>query len=136
MSNFIKWCIVYILATALIWLVWLLSIVPVQSEVLGQIGGYSVDFIAPELKAICASEPTGDWTAEPRQFNDKGEVLKGRVNPADVGACQINEKIWGRTAELLGDDLYTYEGNIKFANWLYTKQSNKPWIWSKPMWNR
>jgi hypothetical protein len=86
-----------------------------------------------ELKHICSCESWGDPNKEPREFKD-GSVLYGFPNPKDVGACQINTPIWGAQAQKLGDDLYSYDGNIAFAKWLYNQQGNKPWGWSKSCW--
>lgn len=70
-----------------------------------------------------------------RQFNDDGTVLRGVHNQDDIGKYQINEKIWGGKARMLGFDLYTEEGNEAMALELYRRYSTEPWIWSKQCWN-
>lgn len=74
--------------------------------------------------------------SEFRQFNTNDEPLRGRVNRADVGAFQINEKYHAATAIKLGIDIYTLEGNIEYAKYLYETQGTDPWVHSKPCWNK
>jgi hypothetical protein len=70
-----------------------------------------------------------------RQFNENGTPLRGRVNAADVGVMQINEKYHAATAVKLGHDLETLEGNLAYARYLYETQGTKPWVHSSPCWN-
>ena len=67
-----------------------------------------------------------------RQFKKDGTVLRGRVNPADVGVFQINEIIHAKEIARLGLNVHTLEGNIKFAAHLHRKNGWKDWRWSKP----
>jgi hypothetical protein len=87
-----------------------------------------------KLRRICSCESWGSPDKEPREFKD-GKILRGFPNPEDIGACQINTKIWEKTAQKLGDDLFSYHGNIQFAKWLYDQEGDKPWLWSKSCWN-
>lgn len=89
----------------------------------------------PLLLRICACESAGDPNATPRQFNDDGSVLHGRVHWADEGECQISADQWGLQANALGDDLATAEGNAAFAEWLYGEQGSRPWAASENCWN-
>lgn len=68
-----------------------------------------------------------------RQFDDDS-VLRGRINPLDIGVFQINEPYWLESAEKLGYDIHTIEGNIDMALWLYKNQGLNPWYLSKPCW--
>lgn len=68
-----------------------------------------------------------------RQYDENGEVFRGMI-PADVGVMQINERYWGRTAEKLGMDLYTTQGNMQYARHLYEKQGLRPWKASSGCW--
>jgi hypothetical protein len=76
----------------------------------------------PELKRIAVCESGG------RQFNDDGTVLAGVVNPLDRGRFQINAFYHRDTANSLGFDIETEEGNIAYAKWLYNKEGAKPWL--------
>jgi hypothetical protein len=71
-----------------------------------------------------------------RQFDSKGRVVRGRVNSDDVGIMQINEFYHGEKAVELGYDLYTLDGNLGYATWLYSKYGDSPWIHSKPCWKK
>lgn len=76
----------------------------------------------PLLMRICKAE-SGN-----RQFNSKGDVLRGHVEPSDVGYCQINEAINNDLARRLGYDIYTEEGNKAFAVHLFTTRGYAPWM--------
>jgi len=70
-----------------------------------------------------------------RQYNaETGKVLRGRVNGADVGVFQINEKYHLIQSQKLGFNIYEAEGNIEYAMWLMKKEGNRHWNWSKPCW--
>lgn len=71
-----------------------------------------------------------------RQFNTDGSVLRGRVNSKDVGLFQINEYYHLTTAQKLGIDIYTTEGNLQYGRYLYETQGTSPWIHSKPCWGK
>lgn len=79
----------------------------------------------PLLVKICKAE-SGN-----RQFNSKGDVLRGRANPSDIGFCQINEYINNDYARKLGYDIYTEEGNKAFAVVLFLERGAQPWSASK-----
>ena len=68
------------------------------------------------------------------QFDNSGNVIRGRVNSADVGVMQINEAYHADTAKHLGIDLYTVEGNIEYAKHLYAEQGSQPWTASSKCW--
>jgi hypothetical protein len=83
----------------------------------------------PILKRIAACE------SENRQFNADGTLLRGWMNPLDVGVMQINEKYHLSTATKLGLDIHTLEGNVDYAKYLYSTQGVKPWIHSSSCWD-
>lgn len=68
------------------------------------------------------------------QFDKNGNVVRGIVNSADVGVMQINEKYHLETAKKMGIDLYTIEGNVKYAKHLYKEQGAAPWKASQKCW--
>lgn len=70
-----------------------------------------------------------------RQLDANGSVLRGRVNNSDVGVMQINEYYHLKTANSLGIDIHTLEGNLAYAKYLYDKEGTKPWIHSSKCWN-
>ena len=71
-----------------------------------------------------------------RQYNSDGIILRGRVNSADVGVMQINEKYHGKTADNMEIDIYKIEGNVAFAKYLYGKYGAQPWSASAPCWSK
>ena len=87
------------------------------------------------LERICGCESRGNPNVEPRQFNSDGTVLRGVVNSQDIGMCQINLQYHGESAEMLGYDLFTEEGNISYANHLYSTQGSQPWYLSEHCWS-
>lgn len=95
-----------------------------------------VETLRKELVKICTCE-SGQGTGKPQQYNIlTGEVLRGVKNPKDIGMCQINLFWNGAEAEKMGLDLFKESDNIKFANYLYTKQGAEPWNWSKGCWGK
>lgn len=73
-----------------------------------------------------------------KQFRDDGKVVRGKIDRDDIGVMQINERYHGDTAEKLGMDIHTTEGNIAYAKYLYDKFGSQPWsasskCWSKPV---
>jgi hypothetical protein len=69
-----------------------------------------------------------------RQFKNNGDVIRGEVNDDDVGVMQINEYYHGKTANVLGINLYTLEGNIDYATYLFEKEGTSPWLASSKCW--
>lgn len=68
-----------------------------------------------------------------RQYDSDGNVFRGII-PEDVGVMQINEKYWGDTADKIGVDLYTTQGNMVYARYLYNKEGLRPWKASSACW--
>jgi hypothetical protein len=71
-----------------------------------------------------------------RQFNKDGSVLRGVQNSQDVGVMQINEKYHLKTADKLGYNLYSLEGNMAYARYLYEKEGTRPWNYSSKCWGK
>ncbi len=96
------------------------------------IEGYVRDYFKnnPILAEISKCESTF------RQFDSKGNVIRGIENPDDVGLMQINLFYHGDTAKKLGYDLYTVDGNLGFAQWLYEKYGSSPWVHSSKCWKK
>ncbi len=84
----------------------------------------------PMLVKICNAESGG------HQFKKNGDVLRGIVNPSDIGYCQISEYIWNDTARKMGMDIYTEKGNKDFAIWLFLRQGSAPWNSSRAGWSK
>lgn len=71
-----------------------------------------------------------------RHYSKNGEVLRGQVNPRDVGVFQINEDYHLEKSRELGFDIYTPTGNIEYAVWLMSAYGRAPWVWSRNCWSR
>jgi len=70
-----------------------------------------------------------------RQFDENGEILRGKVNSKDVGALQVNEYWHLETSKKLGLDIYTLEGNLAYGRYLYSQNGTRDWNASKHCWN-
>lgn len=71
-----------------------------------------------------------------KQYDSTGQVHRGVVNNQDVGVMQINEHYHLATAQKLGLDIYTVQGNLAYAKYLYNKEGLGPWSSSKPCWGK
>ena len=69
-----------------------------------------------------------------RQYGSDGNIMRGKVNNADVGVMQINEKYHAEKALELGLDIYTVQGNVAYAKYLYEKSGAEPWKSSSKCW--
>ena len=69
-----------------------------------------------------------------RQFNPDGSVLRGIINPLDVGVMQVNEHYHLEASEHLNIDIYTLKGNMDYSRVLYEQSGTTPWNASKECW--
>lgn len=69
-----------------------------------------------------------------RHQNRDGSVFRGEVNRLDVGVMQINEYYHLNRAEKNGFDIYSLDGNLGYARWLYEKYATDPWVHSSRCW--
>jgi transaldolase len=71
-----------------------------------------------------------------RQYDASGNILRGKVNPADIGVMQINEDYHLQKAESMGYDIRTTAGNVAYAKYLYDTQGAAPWTASAACWTK
>ena len=71
-----------------------------------------------------------------KQFDTDGSIHRGVVNNLDLGVMQVNEYYHGKMADKLGLDLYTIQGNVAYAKYLYEKEGTRPWASSSPCWSK
>lgn len=71
-----------------------------------------------------------------KHYDKEGNLVRGIVNKDDVGVMQINEYYHSATAEKLGYDLHTVDGNLAYAKYLYEKSGPQPWSASSPCWGK
>jgi hypothetical protein len=69
-----------------------------------------------------------------RHFNENGGVLRGKIDKDDIGRYQINLRYHKKEAENLGIDLFSEEGNRRYAELLYEKRGTDPWRASQKCW--
>ncbi|MEK7589813.1 MAG: hypothetical protein AAB475_00980 [Patescibacteria group bacterium] len=69
-----------------------------------------------------------------RHFKENGDIIRGEVNKSDVGVMQINEYYHSDIADMLGMNLYTLEGNVEYAEYLFKKEGTSPWLASSKCW--
>jgi hypothetical protein len=70
-----------------------------------------------------------------RQVDENGDVLRGEVNAFDVGVMQINEKYHLERSEKMDINIYSLDGNLKYARALYNDSGTAPWSSSKACWS-
>ncbi|MCE9644190.1 hypothetical protein K8Q93_03050 [Candidatus Parcubacteria bacterium] len=69
-----------------------------------------------------------------RHYDRKGEVLRGEIDNNDVGIMQVNERYHLKRAEKHGFDIYSLEGNLAYAKYLYLEEGSDPWASSSRCW--
>lgn len=84
----------------------------------------------PELVAVAWCE------SRFRQFDGDGNIHRGEVNNNDIGLTQINTVYHLERANQLKLDIFTLEGNMAYAKYLYEEEGLQPWSASKPCWER
>jgi hypothetical protein len=102
--------------------------VPAAQTVRGYVQEYFADVPVMANIAECESHY--------RQYNTEGDVFRGKENHKDVGVMQINEHYHLDTAEKLGFDIYTIEGNTAYARYLFEREGTTPWDSSKSCWGK
>jgi len=69
-----------------------------------------------------------------RHFGKNGDIIRGEVNSRDVGVMQINEHYHKATAAKLGLNIYSLDGNLAYAKYLYDREGTQPWVSSSKCW--
>lgn len=69
-----------------------------------------------------------------QQYEKDGSVMRGNIDPADVGVMQINERYHLQRSRKLGYDIHTLKGNMDYAKQLYEEKGLQPWSASKHCW--
>lgn len=69
-----------------------------------------------------------------RHVDKDGQILRGVANSDDIGVMQINEIYHLEKAKKLGLDIYSLDGNMKYAQYLFDKEGGAPWNASKKCW--
>lgn len=98
----------------------------------------AADSVESYVRSYFADEPIliaiAQCESHFRQFDKDGSVLRGKALPEDIGIMQINEHYHEKVARARGSDLYTIEGNLAYARYLYEKEGTAPWLASAKCW--
>ncbi|HEV8666897.1 MAG TPA: hypothetical protein VN665_03580 [Candidatus Paceibacterota bacterium] len=70
-----------------------------------------------------------------RQYDKDGSVLKNPTTSA-IGVMQIMSSVHNERAADLGIDIYTTQGNLAFAKFLYDNNGTAPWNASRGCWGK
>ena len=89
----------------------------------------------PGIVQIPILERIAQCESQNRHF-ENGEVLRGKINPLDIGKYQINLKYHGSSSQALGLDLFKEKDNEEYARWLYEKEGTRPWKPSFGCWGK
>lgn len=98
-----------------------------RTETLGEyVGRYFSD--TPVLADIAWCE------SRVRHLDTRGNILRGEVDSDDIGIMQINTRYHQARADELDLDIYSLDGNLGYAAYLYEKEGTRPWRSSEPCW--
>jgi hypothetical protein len=81
---------------------------------------------------IEVSRCESSWT----HYKADGSVLRGKVDPRDSGAMQINKGYHEKAASNMGLNLDILEDNLQYGRHLYETQGLQPWSSSKKCWGK
>lgn len=70
-----------------------------------------------------------------RQTFPDGSILRGTIDPRDIGVMQINTGYHASEAVKYNLDLHNLEDNMAYARILYEKKGTQPWNASAKCWN-
>ena len=71
-----------------------------------------------------------------KHFGKNGDIIRGMVNSSDVGVMQINVYYHSTTADALGYNLYSLNGNLLYADYLFNREGTAPWLSSSKCWGK
>lgn len=69
------------------------------------------------------------------QQSKNGVIVRNPITP-DVGTFQINVEYHGDMAKKMGLNIYTIEGNVKYAKYLFDKNGTRDWNASRHCWSK
>jgi len=117
------------------------EVYPVEEGALTALGGVELTYraeIAPFSTSTLISELWGKEAnianrifyceSRHRQWDDKGKIVSSHT--ADVGYAQIHVPIWGEKAKELGYDIFSTEGNLRMAHYIWEQSGRSAWVCS------
>lgn len=72
--------------------------------------------------------------SEFRQYDASGIALSGGTGGNMIGVFQINAPVHSDFARDIGMDVYTLDGNVNYARYLYDSEGTRPWNSSGTCW--
>jgi hypothetical protein len=108
--------------------------VPIIQEVSINTASSTQEIIEEKVTLNPSLLPVSKCESGGKHFNLDGTVIRGKVNPHDIGLMQINSDYHEASAKKMGLDIYSEEGNIRYANHLYETQGTAPWLASLRCW--
>jgi hypothetical protein len=69
------------------------------------------------------------------QYDSTGTIVRNPQSSA-VGVFQIMDSVHSEVAANLGLDIYTTQGNLAYARYLYEHEGTAPWNASKACWGK
>lgn len=105
-----------------------------EQETIESVETKIVDTSPEALKSLIRHEFNGDedmvkiahCESGTRHFTKSGEVIRSHTN--DVGIMQINVATWEKTADQMGIDIYSLDGNIEMAKHVLKVQGKTAWV--------
>ncbi len=89
-----------------------------------------IEVVLPQIMLDIAHCESGN-----RQFLDNGEIVSNPHSSA-IGRFQIMSSLHRDTAESMGMDIDTEEGNTAYAMYLYKKNGTRDWNASRDCWSK
>lgn len=105
-----------------------LSLFAQTNDVESRVRTYFADTPIMIAIAKCESEFT--------QFGKGGMALNGGMGGKMIGVFQVYSDVHADFALANGMDIYTLEGNLAYARYLYQNEGTRPWLSSFPCWNK
>ncbi|MBX4192113.1 lytic transglycosylase domain-containing protein [Candidatus Parcubacteria bacterium] len=112
-----------------------LSQASVKADVMPQaqtVKEYVEEYFADEPVMVSIAECESHF----KQFDKDGNVLKNSKGSSAVGMFQIMSSVHDDTADKLGLDINSIQGNAAYARYLYEKHGTTPWKASKACWGK
>lgn len=93
------------------------------------------EYVREYFKDVPVLAEIAKCESQMRQFDKNGNVIKN-PNSSAIGIMQIMSSIHSDPADKLGIDIYTVEGNLAYARYLYDEKGTQPWNASKACWGK
>lgn len=108
------------------------AIIPKTMEVTSFVSNLSSNEKSQRILGVMGGTPNelqriAECESGNRHFDENGQVIRGKINPLDIGRYQINLFYHGEQSARLGLDLFDEQDNETYALWLYAREGSWPW---------